>query len=98
MASLQQQSQRDLLILRDVHGTEHAIPLTEIVDSWKPNAMTLTGKTLHFLHQLWRFVSDSPAEGESESGRPGDLWHRADGAADVGGRDAAGCHRRHLAA
>lgn len=68
LASLQQQSQRDLLILRDVHGTEHAIPLTDIVDSWKPNAMTAGGKMLHFLHQLWRFVSDSPAEGESESG------------------------------
>ncbi|WP_089528083.1 phosphate ABC transporter permease PstA [Pantoea ananatis] len=66
--NLQEESQRDALILRDVNGIEHSIPLSQIVTAWQPNAMTLTEKTGHFFHQLWRFVSDSPAEGESDFG------------------------------
>ena len=66
--NLQEESQRDALILRDVNGVEHTIPLAQIVAAWQPNAMTLTEKTGHFFVQLWHFVSDSPAEGESDFG------------------------------
>jgi len=66
--NLQEESERDVLILRDVNGIEHSIPLSQIVAAWQPNAMTLSEKTGHFLQQLWRFVSDSPAEGESDFG------------------------------
>ncbi|WP_205952131.1 phosphate ABC transporter permease PstA [Pantoea stewartii] len=66
--SLQAESQRDALILRDVNGTDHRIPLSQIVEAWQPNAMSLTQKMGHFCQQVWRFISDSPAEGESEFG------------------------------
>ncbi|MDL4914387.1 MAG: phosphate ABC transporter permease PstA [Enterobacterales bacterium endosymbiont of Blomia tropicalis] len=68
LASLQHESQRDVLILRDVQGNDHAIPLSQIIDVWKPNALNLKEKVLHFLQQIWHFVSDSPADGESETG------------------------------
>ncbi len=42
--SLQAESQRDALILRDVNGTDHRIPLSQIVEAWQPNAMSLTQK------------------------------------------------------
>ncbi|WP_409074731.1 phosphate ABC transporter permease PstA [Pantoea sp. C3] len=68
LGRLQHESQRDVLILRDVEGNNHVIPLTQIVDVWTPNALNLNEKLLHFVQQLWHFVSDSAADGESETG------------------------------
>ncbi|WP_130830999.1 phosphate ABC transporter permease PstA [[Erwinia] mediterraneensis] len=68
LAALQQESVRDALILRDVQGRERSIPLAQIVDAWHPNAMSFSQKWHHFLHQVWHFVSDSPAAGPSEKG------------------------------
>lgn len=68
LAALQQESNRDELILRDVQGTERSIPLAQIVDAWYPNAMTFSQKWHHFWRQVWHFVSDTPAAGQSESG------------------------------
>ncbi len=68
LAGLQHESQRDVLLLRDVQGNTHTIPLTEIVSAWKPNALSVPQKIQHFLHQIWQFVSDSPANGQSETG------------------------------
>jgi len=68
LTHLQHESQRDTLVLRDVNGVDHTIPLAQVVDAWYPNAMTLTNKTLHFFSQIWQFVSDSPTAGGGESG------------------------------
>jgi phosphate transport system permease protein len=68
LTHLQHESQRDTLVLRDVNGVDHTIPLAQVVDAWYPNAMTLTNKTLHFFSQIWQFVSDSPTSGGGESG------------------------------
>ncbi|MDZ7277696.1 phosphate ABC transporter permease PstA [Pantoea eucrina] len=65
---VQQASQRDTLVLRDVHGQDHLIPLANVVDAWYPNAMSLGEKAQHFLRQLGQFVSDSPLDGGSENG------------------------------
>lgn len=68
LAALQQQIHRDVLILRDAQGRERAIPLAQIVEAWYPNAMSLSDKWRHFMRQVWHFVSDTPAAGQSESG------------------------------
>lgn len=65
---LQQEIQRDTLVLRDVQGGDHVIPLAEIVAAWYPNALNPLQKVQHFFSQIWQFVSDSPATGGSESG------------------------------
>lgn len=67
-ASLLQESARNALMLRDVNGQLHRIPLAQIRDAWYPNAMTLAQKWQHFLQQLWHFVADSPDASPGEGG------------------------------
>ena len=67
-ASLLQESARNTLMLRDANGQLHRIPLAQIRDAWYPNAMTLSQKWRHFLHQLWHFVADSSEDAPGESG------------------------------
>lgn len=66
LSALQLESQRDYLLLRDVQGEQHAIPLTQVVAAWYPNALSSRDKIQHTLQQMWHFVSDSPADGGSE--------------------------------
>ena len=68
LTHLQHESQRDTLVLRDVQGQDHSIPLAQVVDAWYPNAMSLGQKIRHFFSQIWQFVSDSPISGGGESG------------------------------
>ncbi len=68
LTHLQHASQRDTLVLRDVQGEDHVIPLAQIVEAWYPNTLSLGGKLQHFARQIWQFVSDSPTTGGSESG------------------------------
>ncbi|HAB65443.1 MAG TPA: phosphate ABC transporter permease PtsA, partial [Pseudomonas sp.] len=68
LADLQRESQRDVLILRDAQDREHVIPLAQVVEAWRPNGMNALQKLTHTLRQIWHFVSDSPADGESETG------------------------------
>ncbi|MBP2167846.1 phosphate transport system permease protein [Erwinia toletana] len=68
LASLNSEIDRSALILRDASGSVQRIPLAQVVAAWQPNAMSLGQKWRHFASQLWRFVSDSPAENQSEGG------------------------------
>ncbi|WP_094078494.1 phosphate ABC transporter permease PstA [Pantoea latae] len=68
LADLQRESQRDALVLRDAQDRQHVIPLAQVVEVWYPNAMSTPQKVAHTLRQIWHFVSDSPADGESDSG------------------------------
>ncbi|MDO6408979.1 phosphate ABC transporter permease PstA [Pantoea phytobeneficialis] len=68
LSQLQSESQRDVLVLRDVQGQDHVIPLAQIVAAWYPNSMSFGQKVQHFFSQVWQFVSNNPAAGESESG------------------------------
>ncbi|MFH8132899.1 phosphate ABC transporter permease PstA [Pantoea osteomyelitidis] len=68
LAALQKEIDRDVLILRDMQGRDLRIPLAQIVEAWYPNAMTFSEKWHHFMRQVWHFVSDTPAAGQSESG------------------------------
>lgn len=68
LVDLQHESQRDSIVLRDARQREHVIPLAQVADAWYPNAMSLPQRLGHTLRQIWHFVSDSPANGESDSG------------------------------
>ncbi|MBK0091905.1 phosphate ABC transporter permease PstA [Erwinia sp. S59] len=67
LTHLQHESERDTLVLRDVQGQDHIIPLAQVVDAWYPNAMSFGQKLQHFFSQIWQFVSDSPTSGGGES-------------------------------
>ncbi|AHG18982.1 phosphate ABC transporter permease [Chania multitudinisentens RB-25] len=65
---LNQERQRDALLLRDMHGQIHTIPLSQVRDAWYPNAMGTGQKWLHWAGQVQKFLTDSPREANTEGG------------------------------
>ncbi|AVJ18779.1 phosphate ABC transporter permease PstA [Serratia rhizosphaerae] len=65
---LNRDRQRDALLLRDMRGQVHTIPLSQIRDAWYPNAMTFGQKMAHWGEQVKKFLSDSPREANTEGG------------------------------
>ncbi len=59
---------RDTLMLRDMHQRTYSLPLSDIVDAWQPNSMNIFEKSWQFCLQVWKFLSDSPREGNTEGG------------------------------
>ncbi|MBV4367988.1 phosphate ABC transporter permease PstA [Erwinia sp. BNK-24-b] len=57
LGELTRENENTSLVLRDVTGQQHLIPLSRIVAAWYPNAMSYGEKWRHFGHQLWHFVS-----------------------------------------
>jgi phosphate transport system permease protein len=49
-------------------GKEKELPLTQVVDVYFPNAMTLPAKIGHYAAGLWGFVADDPRESNTEGG------------------------------
>ncbi|QKJ88191.1 phosphate ABC transporter permease PstA [Paramixta manurensis] len=68
LAAVMAKSNSNALLLRDADGQQHRIPLTQVVDAWYPNDMTLGQKWRHFGLQLWHFVSDSAHNEQSDGG------------------------------
>ncbi|KFK96828.1 MULTISPECIES: phosphate ABC transporter permease PstA [unclassified Serratia (in: enterobacteria)] len=60
--------ERDALLLRDMHGQVHTIPLSQVRDAWYPNAMGSGQKLLHWAVQVHKFLTDSPREANTEGG------------------------------
>ncbi|MCG9598211.1 phosphate ABC transporter permease PstA [Vibrio sp. Isolate25] len=56
------------LIVEDMKGNQYRIPLSQILDVWYPNQMTLLEKVAQWAHQAWKFLSDDPRESNSEGG------------------------------
>ncbi|WP_428772289.1 phosphate ABC transporter permease PstA [Vibrio sp.] len=56
------------LLVEDMTGTRQFIPLSQMLDVWFPNQMSLAEKLLHWAKQLGKFVSDDPRESNSEGG------------------------------
>lgn len=74
-AQLQQQleqlyaaTKRDTLWVRSAEGKELQISLGNIVHAHQPNAMSLTGKLLHYVVTVWNFLTDEPREANTEGG------------------------------
>lgn len=68
LIALNNESESTVLILRDVHGLQHQVPLSKIVAAWYPNAMSYGEKWQHFLLQLWHFVSGSSGSSLADEG------------------------------
>ncbi|GLR74801.1 phosphate ABC transporter permease PstA [Aliivibrio sifiae] len=56
------------LILQDSQGEKYKLSSDNVVDIWFPNAMSLKEKTMHWVGELYDFVSDNPREANSEGG------------------------------
>jgi phosphate transport system permease protein len=59
---------RDVAILETAAGQEVQLPMAEIVDAWRPNAMGLLAQLGHYFAKAWSFVSDEPREANTEGG------------------------------
>lgn len=65
---LRAQMERQALIAKDMKGEMVRIPLSQILDYWFPNDMSLTQKIVQWGKQVWVFLSDNPRESNSEGG------------------------------
>lgn len=68
LTALNREGSNTRLLLRDASGAVHAIPLSQIVSAWQPNAMSLGQKWRHFGQQIWHFISDSSSDGQRDGG------------------------------
>lgn len=65
---LKSQLNGQVLLVEDMTGTQTAIPISNVLNVWYPNDMHLGQKLLHWLEQVWLFISDDPRESNSEGG------------------------------
>ncbi|CAK4066736.1 phosphate ABC transporter permease PstA [Vibrio sp. 16] len=56
------------LVIEDMHGDQYRIPLSDILDIWYPNQMSMLDKIGHWAQQAWKFLSSDPRESNSEGG------------------------------
>ncbi|MGF1908845.1 phosphate ABC transporter permease PstA [Vibrio kasasachensis] len=56
------------LIVEDMTGQQVLIPLSHILDMWYPNQMTAVDKVAQWAKEMWKFLSSSPRESNSEGG------------------------------
>lgn len=68
LAMLELEQRRDSLVLRDMCGERHVIPLYKVLDAWYPNAMTTTDKLRHWGGQVVKFLGGEPRESNTEGG------------------------------
>ncbi|WP_298439865.1 phosphate ABC transporter permease PstA [uncultured Ferrimonas sp.] len=59
---------RDQLLVQDMRGEQVVIPLAQVVQVHFPNRMSWYQKLNHWLHGVWRFVSEEPREANTEGG------------------------------
>ena len=68
LVELQQQVNRDSVLVRTVDGREVELSLAKIVRAYQPNAMGTFAKLGFYMAKLWEFVSDEPREANTEGG------------------------------
>ncbi|WP_114766387.1 phosphate ABC transporter permease PstA [Vibrio rhodolitus] len=56
------------LLVEDMTGQQVLLPLSQILDFWYPNQMSVTEKALQWSKEVWKFLSTSPRESNSEGG------------------------------
>ncbi|MCG6326500.1 phosphate ABC transporter, permease protein PstA, partial [Vibrio alginolyticus] len=59
---------RQALIAQDMKGDRVRIPLSQILDYWFPNDMSVLQKIGQWGKQAWAFLSEDPRESNSEGG------------------------------
>ncbi|CCN83243.1 Phosphate ABC transporter, permease protein [Vibrio nigripulchritudo SFn27] len=68
LTMLRNQFVGETLIVEDMNGTQMKLPLTDILDVWYPNDMSVIDKFVHWLGQVKKFLTEDPREGNSEGG------------------------------
>ncbi|NOH79065.1 phosphate ABC transporter permease PstA [Vibrio sp. RE86] len=66
--SLRDKLARQGLLVEDMTGQQVTIPLSQMLDIWYPNQMSLGQKLVRWSQQAWKFLSDDPRESNSEGG------------------------------
>ena len=59
---------RDQIMVRMADGREVEIPMSKIVQAYKPNGMSVVEKFGQYFHHVWEFVSGEPREANTEGG------------------------------
>ncbi|MYD43934.1 MAG: phosphate ABC transporter permease PstA [Gammaproteobacteria bacterium] len=60
--------ERDSLSLTLADGTETVIPISTVIQAWRPNQMSLRQKVGMYFKNLWNFLTDDPREANTEGG------------------------------
>lgn len=68
LRGLQIDQSRYTLLLRDMNGQVHPLPLSQINRAWYPNEMSLGQKLRHFVVQTHKFLTDNPRNANTEGG------------------------------
>ncbi|CFB68684.1 phosphate ABC transporter permease PstA [Yersinia enterocolitica] len=68
LRGLQSDQSRYTLLLRDMNGQVHPLPLSQINRAWYPNDMSLGQKLRHFAVQTHKFLTDNPRNANTEGG------------------------------
>ncbi|WED27210.1 phosphate ABC transporter permease PstA [Vibrio sp. DW001] len=68
LAQLRSKLRSEYLIVEEMSGGVHQIPLIDILDAWYPNDMTYLEQFFHWTKQAKKFLLDDPREANSEGG------------------------------
>ena len=70
LEKLYEEISRNALVMRTslAPETDHDLPLSSIVDAWRPNEMGLTAQLGHFFSKVWDFLTSEPREANTEGG------------------------------
>ncbi|EKN3459503.1 phosphate ABC transporter permease PstA [Yersinia enterocolitica] len=68
LRGLQSDQSRYTLLLRDMNGQVHPLPLSQINRAWYPNDISLGQKLRHFAVQTHKFLTDNPRNANTEGG------------------------------
>lgn len=68
LAQLRSKLRSEYLIVEEMSGGVHQIPLIDILDAWYPNDMTHSEQFFHWTKQAKKFLLDDPREANSEGG------------------------------
>ncbi|MDB1124774.1 phosphate ABC transporter permease PstA [Vibrio algarum] len=68
LAQIRSKLKSEYLVVEEMSGSIHQIPLIDILDAWYPNDMTYFEKTVHWANQALKFLLDDPREANSEGG------------------------------
>ncbi|HEY8331809.1 MAG TPA: phosphate ABC transporter, permease protein PstA, partial [Pseudomonas sp.] len=68
LVALQQQFNRDSIMVKTVDGRELELSLGKVVRAYQPNGMGIFDKLGFYFAKLWEFVSDEPREANTEGG------------------------------
>ncbi len=68
LLALNEAIRRDSVIMTTGEGREVELPMSTIIDAWKPNEMGLLAELGHYFHKVWSFITDEPREANTEGG------------------------------